>query len=105
MAYKALQVVSILLLLLAVIDLPYDYYTLLRFVICPVAAYGAYIGSKAKKTFWLWSLGACALLFNPIAKVHLGRETWSYLNLIAAGLIFASLFAISTKHLDSQDKS
>ena len=42
MIFRSAQLITVVLLLVAVADLPYDYYTLLRFVVCPVSAFGAY---------------------------------------------------------------
>ncbi len=97
MLFKVMQLVAVIMLLIAVSDLPYDYYTILRFVVCPVSAYGAFLAKSRKKPFWLWSLGICAIIFNPIAKIHFERETWFLLNLLAALLILVSVFMLSTK--------
>jgi len=54
---------------------PYDdYYTLLRWVVCGVAAFAAYQAATSKKTGWMWVLVIVALAFNPLLPVHLKRE-------------------------------
>ena len=51
-----------------------DYYTLLRWVVCGVAAFAAYHAATSKKTGWMWALVIVALAFNPLLPVHLKRE-------------------------------
>ena len=63
-------------LFIALGDLPYGYYQLLRFFICGVGAYGAYSAYQQKKTSWAWMLGIVAVLFNPFMKFYLGKEMW-----------------------------
>lgn len=78
-------------LFIALGSLPYSYYQLLRFFICGVGAYGAYIAYQQNKTAWVWILGSIALLFNPFMKFYLGKETWKIFDLIA-GVIFCIYF-------------
>jgi hypothetical protein len=61
----------------AVADLPYDYYTLLRWLVSGVAAYGAFLAKTNGSDGWLWSFLIIAVLFNPIVPVHLTRQTWA----------------------------
>lgn len=78
-------------LFIAIVDLPYGYYQLLRFFICGVGAYGAYLSYEQKKIRWIWILGIIALLFNPFMKFYLGKETWKIIDFIA-GVIFLVYF-------------
>lgn len=34
-----------------------------------------------------WVLGAFALLFNPLMPVHLDREIWAFLDVMAGGVL------------------
>ena len=78
-------------LFIAIADMPYGYYQLLRFFVCGVGAYGAYLAYQQKKTGWTWVLGIIALLFNPFAKFYLGREMWQIVDLVG-GVIFVIYF-------------
>ena len=78
-------------LLIALGRLPYAYYTLMRFLCCLVAGYGAYLSSERKQQPWMWAFGATALLFNPFVPVHLDRATWAVLDVAAAVLMLWSL--------------
>ena len=53
----------------------YDYYTLLRWVACGVCAYTAFQAMQTKRIGWLWVFVIAALVLNPIAPLHLKRET------------------------------
>jgi hypothetical protein len=70
---------------------PYDYYTLLRWVACGVAAFTAFQAVKIKKTGWLWVFVIVAVVLNPIAPLRLKRETWAYVDVAAAVLILLSI--------------
>ncbi len=77
----------------ALADNPYGYYQILRWVIAGVTGYSAYLAYEQGKNAWTWILAIIAILFNPIAPIHLDRETWSVLNnIIVAAIIFTSIF-------------
>lgn len=78
-------------LFIALADMPYGYYQLLRFLVCGVGAYGAYLAYQQKKTGWSWTLGIIALLFNPFMKFYFGKEVWKVLDLVG-GIIFLIYF-------------
>ena len=97
MIFRSAQLITVVLLLVAVADLPYDYYTLLRFVVCPVSAFGAYKANAAKKRGWAWALGIYAVLFNPLIRTHLEKETWAILNIVGALLTVGAILALRDK--------
>ena len=73
-------------LLLALLPWPYAYYQLLRWFMCGVFAYAAVI--SVNRGGWLpWMFGAAAVLYNPIAPIHLGREVWSVVNVATVVLL------------------
>ena len=69
--------------------LPFDYFTLLRVIVCGVAIYITVLTFKQSQHEWAWVFGTVAILFNPIAQVTLERRTWAIID-IACGLIFLS---------------
>lgn len=84
---------SAIMLLLAIPEFfPYGYYTLLRWVVSAGAVFLVYISHQLKKTFWVFLMALIALLFNPIAPIHLDKETWVIINLIVAVLFLVSIF-------------
>ena len=86
------KIIAILMLFWAIVDNPYGYYQILRWVIAGVTGYSAYLAYGQGKNAWTWIMAITAILFNPIAPIHLDRETWSVLNIIAAAIIFTSIF-------------
>ena len=86
MKYVPLYLAAVLLLCLA--PMPYGYYTLVRIlatVVFGIYAYKCYMGKKEGLT---WVFVTLALLFQPFAKVGLGRTIWNIIDVIVAiGLI------------------
>jgi hypothetical protein len=86
------RIAAAIMLFLALGRLPYGYYTLLRFVVCGTAAYGAYFAStEQKKPAWAWIFGIIAVLFNPLIPIHLTRDIWAVIDVAVALLLFVSL--------------
>jgi len=75
----------------------YGYYTLLRFVVCFVAAYCAVKAYSQHKEEWTWILGGIAVLFNSIIPIHLNRGLWSVIDIVIAIVLLASLFFVKMK--------
>ncbi len=99
MKRKPIFLIASISLFIALGDLPYAYYQLLRLFICGVGAYGAYLAYQQNKTGWAWILGIIALLFNPFVKFYFGRETWKIVDLIGGVLL---LFYFFKKNKDSK---
>jgi len=76
----------IVCLLLALGDMPYGYYQLLRVILFCASVYLIIQESKQDSSIWLWVLIASALIYNPIATLSLGREIWTFVNLLTVGL-------------------
>lgn len=93
------------MLLLALSRHPYSYYILLRWVVCGTSAYGAFKSAELGKSVWAWVLGIIALLFNPIIPVHLSREIWAPINIMAALIFVVSIFTIRTGKYDDKTES
>ena len=86
MKYIPLYLAAVLLICLA--PMPYGYYTLVRFLATVVFGIYAYRCYMARKEAMTWVFVTLALLFQPFAKVALGREIWNIVDIIVAiGLI------------------
>lgn len=88
------RIIAVFMLLFAIGTLPYNYYTVLRLVVCAVTVYGAYYATKIKSRGWAWTLGVTAYLFNPVFPVYLKKSTWEVLDLCVAIVLAASLFLL-----------
>lgn len=76
------------MLLLCLTPMPYGYYMLVRFVAMVVFGVMAYRYYQEKNEKQAWVLGLLALLFQPFAKIALGRLIWNIVDVIVAiGLI------------------
>ena len=95
MASIVARVIAAGLLFWAMARHPYGYYTFLRWVTCIVAGYTVYLAANQKKIPWACVLAAIAVLFNPLVPIHLGRDTWTILDPLAAMLLLISILAIN----------
>ena len=68
---------------LAILPLPYGYYTFLRIAITGISAYLAYL-RKHNKDRRFYILVAIAILFNPLIPIHFPREIWMPIDIILA---------------------
>ena len=82
-----LLTVSMIALGAALLPLPYAYYMLLRVGMCGFFAYLAYTASQSNEQGLAWVLGITAVIYNPFAPLHLGREVWTVVNLATIGLL------------------
>ncbi len=94
MGYIIARIIAIILLIWALDDHPYSYYTLLRFAVSAVSAYGTIFAIKLKKNDWAWLLGIIAILFNPFIPIHLDRNTWTLIDVGVAIILLVSLFLL-----------
>ncbi|WP_216069702.1 DUF6804 family protein [Acinetobacter soli] len=83
MKEKHLFYIASLLMVLAVINLPYAYYQLLRFVALFAFGMAAYISFYANQKIIPYVLGFMAILFNPFIKINLGRELWMIVDVVS----------------------
>ncbi|CAN5118885.1 hypothetical protein BH10PLA2_BH10PLA2_00190 [soil metagenome] len=76
---------------LAIADLPYSYYQLLRLVVTGYAAYLAYICFKKELPVWAWGFTFIALLYNPVFIIEMTKGQHALHNLPVALAIIAEL--------------
>jgi len=97
--YFWVRIGAIVLLVAAFGPWPYDYFTLMRFVVSAVTAYGCYLAYerartastapwRAKQQRWSLVFAIIALLFNPFVPIHLDRSTWSVID-VGVALVLA----------------
>ncbi|EKE03850.1 MAG: hypothetical protein ACD_20C00137G0005 [uncultured bacterium] len=79
---------------------PDSYYMLLRWLVFIVAAMTAFKAFKlVDKSLWIRVLGciifaSIAVLFNPVAHIHLTRTIWQNADIATAVLFLASIIII-----------
>ena len=84
------------MLLLCLFQMPYGYYTLLRFAAMVAFALMAVQYHRAKHDVLTVLFGAMALLFQPFAKVALGRSLWNIVD-VAVAVLLIGLWTIEQK--------
>jgi hypothetical protein len=89
-----LLMVTSALLLFAVADLPYGYYTFLRIVACGAFAFSAFTYADSNKIITtVFAIGA--IIFNPLIPIHMDKDEWIVIDLAAAA--FSASVALCTK--------
>jgi hypothetical protein len=83
-----IKIVLAVLLLLCLFNMPYGYYTFVRFVVSIAFAIMAYKSYVSKETEWCIVYVAIAILFQPIFKIPLGRVMWNIVDVLVAVLLF-----------------
>ncbi|WP_407984769.1 DUF6804 family protein [Pontiella sulfatireligans] len=87
-------IASVMLLGCLIDGLPYGYFQILRWVVCGVCGYRAYLSCTLEKKAWMWGFIFAAVLFNPISPIRLDRGVWAVTDVCLAVLLLLSLKAI-----------
>jgi hypothetical protein len=97
MVLYARLIASAMLLGCLIDGLPYGYFQLLRWVVCGVCGYRAYLAYTLGKKIWLWAFVVVAAIFNPIAPIQLDREVWQIIDPVLAVVLLISLVAVKAR--------
>jgi hypothetical protein len=87
------------LLLVALGEHPYGFYTFLRWAVTVAALVVAWESAAQWAT---WVFVGIAILFNPIAPVYLDRETWRPID-VARAVIFVVSVALERRAVAATD--
>lgn len=96
-SYILSSMLAIILLLLALFDLPYGYYNFLRIMIFIISCYSIYVFYKYEKILWVWIFVIIAVLFNPIIPIYLDKSLWKIVDIVAV-IIFLISFIFNKKN-------
>jgi hypothetical protein len=77
-----IKLILSVLLLVCVLDMPYGYYQLIRFIALLGFAFLSYQANKSNRQIEMLIYIALALLFQPIFKVSLGRQLWNIVDVV-----------------------
>lgn len=85
---KSLSVISTCMLIVALGDLPYGYYMLLKMAVC--ATFVALALNLNDRGIVGWTIAAWALaaLYNPIVRIPFHKDAWSVINLLTIAVIW-----------------
>jgi len=83
--------------LIAITDLPYGYFTLMRLVVCATAIFVIVIAARSSQTWGIWLFGIIAALFNPLIPVHLTKGLWRPIDFLTAVALVVAGFTIKRR--------
>ena len=95
---KVIKIGLSILFLVCLLDMPFGYFQLVRFlgmIGFAILAYNNY--QKNQPWFVVWA--SSAILINPFLKIALGREIWNIVDLIWVVLLIVSIF-INKKYVE-----
>lgn len=92
-----LKFVLAVLLLLCLLDMPYGFYILIRYVATVSFGYMAYSYYQENKRELAIATGFLAVLFQPIIKFALGRFVWNVVDVVAAIALVVLVFVESKR--------
>ena len=90
MVFLLSRIVAAAFLVLGLGRWPYDFYTIMRWVVSGVSAYAAYTSVQQSRQNWSGIFVVLALAFNPVFPVHLSRDTWAPIDVLAAVILLVS---------------
>ncbi|MBQ4389082.1 MAG: hypothetical protein II824_03805 [Bacteroidales bacterium] len=74
-------------LILCLFPMPYGFYQFVRFAAMAIFAYLAYCENKNGHVDRIILFIVLAILFQPFAKIALGRDLWNIVDIIVAGYL------------------
>ncbi len=92
------------LLVLAVFDLPYGYYSFLRLAVT-AGTIALLVLLRGEAPGWLIGLAVVALLWNPVFPVPLSSEAWLPLDLLGAAFMGVLAYRAARPGLDCTSES
>ena len=84
---KKWLLVPAIMLFLALLPMPYGYFTLLRCVVCVSAIVIIAQDYKNTITLWIALFGVITILFNPVFPIRFYRNAWTIADTLA-GILF-----------------
>ena len=94
---KTIKIILAILFFLCLLEMPYGYYQLVRFLGLVGFVFLAYQANQKGTHSEVIIYVGLALLFQPFFKIALGRELWNVVDVIVAIGLIASIFINSKK--------
>ncbi|WP_111880599.1 DUF6804 family protein [Aequorivita sp. CIP111184] len=89
---KLIKIALAILFFLCLLNMPYGYYQLVRFLAFIGFGYIAYQANQENNNTAKIIYAALALLFQPFVKIALGRELWNIVDVLVAIGLLISIF-------------
>ncbi len=96
---KLLKIILAILLLICLLDMPYGYYELVRFIAMMGFAFLAFKTIQQARQTELFIYIGLALLFQPFFKIALGRTIWNIVDVVVGIGLILSLFQSKRKDI------
>jgi len=77
-----IKLVLAVLLFICLLDMPYGYFQLVRFLAMVGFSYLAYIAYQKDERNKAYVFMALAILFQPMIKIALGRDIWNMVDVV-----------------------
>ena len=94
---RIIKIVLSILFFICLLDMPYGYYQLVRFIALIGFGILAYQANQKQNQTLLVIYCALALLFQPFFKIALGRELWNIVDVIVGMGLLISIFKGKSK--------
>lgn len=100
-----LEIILTILLLLCLFPMPYGYYNIVRFIAMIAFGFLCYDYYNRNVRSLAITFGCLAILFQPFAKIALGRTIWNIVDVaVALFLIILLVKHFQTKTKDNESK-
>ena len=96
-------VIAALILFGALIQWPFGYYQLLRFIVSGISIFLAFMAYRWQKLWAAWLFGFIAILFNPLIPIHLPKYVWHTIDVTCA-FLFVAIASILKKPTENKAK-
>lgn len=91
MVVKIIKIILAILFFICLANMPYGYYQLVRFAALVGFAILAYYANENGNKIEVIIFIALAILFQPLAKIALGRSLWNIIDVIVGVVLLLSL--------------
>ncbi len=88
---KIFFIVVAVMLFLGIADLPYGYYTILRWVVFIASGVILLCDASEKRVVSSVIFSLIMVMFNPIVPIYLEKETWQVIDALAGGIFAVTL--------------
>lgn len=91
--HRAVWLVPILLLILAIFDMPSGYYVFLRFAVAGALLFLLirHVSRADGGAGWFWGFGVGVIVFNPFIPLWLTKTIWAAIDAVTAAALFVHM--------------
>jgi hypothetical protein len=98
---KTIKIILSTMLFICLLDMPYSYYQLVRFVSMLVFVFLGFKELEKENQNIAYLYFGLAILFQPFLKIALGRELWNLVDVVVGIWLMISAFQSDKNHLNN----